>query len=1312
MKRLRHVLLVSVVIFIIIGFSLRKYLTSQRLAAQVASRLEAAFGGAVRIAEIDVGLGGSTLNGLQLFDSRAADPQEPWVTVDRVKADVSLLSLLGGSSTPQNITLLDAAVTLRFDKDGRLVTTLPSPSSETGKDASLPNVRMERGRITLKKEGAADLVITGVGASLQTVGEEVMLSGDITNADNPGWGQWSLNGTLGRQSKEASVTLTSDVPLHITPAMLQQAPFMSSNVWQAVQVEGDTPVAIAIRGDWGRQTLHYHLEMEPRTAAVHVAAIDLDATAATGKVIIDDGLVTLRGVQGQAFGGTIRTDADLDFRKAPTRLDFSKVEVQGLNMRRLPASWDLPRQIDGRLRGSAHLEVVLGKGKPETRGEGEGEIVDARVGGQPTSEPVRLELHARDGGFGFRRPEASHKQNPDQEAILDELVFWNLFLVQEVPSAERILAARVVNESVRALEGAIQQVTCTGAQLVEWLADKMTAMESKLKAPERYVEVRLAMKDVDLGLLVKGLGLKFPFVLAGRVSYEVQASIPLDTPTDFRTYRVTGSTQVNSLRLGDMEFDELRGKVDYANGVLDLRDVNGRLGQADAGQTGPGGTFQGSARLGVVPLGELTATMKLEQIPLSRVAALAGAAAHVDGDFSGTVTLRAPAARLQAVEAWEASARISAQHFHVFGWAGQDCEADMRLKQGVLSLADLRMQSEGAALTGSAELRLRKPYRYGAKIALRDFELSALPRLAPAVRPAVPIGGRFSTTLDMQGTLQPLTLTTAGTGTATGLKIYEVHFKSLAFDWSSDRDRLTLTRLHAGFDQGAVDGQAVLPLQPAAGGSVDLRFTQLDLGALTKGLPAMPFGVVGQAGGTLKGTLSPAALGKERAVAVELDLQGRHLRLQGIPTEQLQGALGYHEGSVDYRFTGKALGGRFDLNGEMPPVNAAAPKPGKEGRLRIERARLSNVNEILHLRREVFPLRGLVDLEVKFRHEGPDRAPVGSGYVVVSRPRWGDVEFAESVRGDVLLTRQALRFRDITASVGGGVVHSQLALNLHRLERSWFTLSLDGVEAASIFAFAPNLAGKVEGPLEAHLRGRLGSEWAGSADIFLGRGKILGIEIMDWRIPLTWNFAPGENQGRIAVRETSARLASGRANGRATLTWGAGAHLDGQLRFFNVDVGSLLRQVADSSAFGSGRASGHFDFAGADLHSVNSLSGSLEATLTQTQAFQLPVLRQVAPFLGIQTTSTFDNGELRARLAGGMFRIEKLNLQRPPLQIAIDGNVALMGQLDLEVTAKTGLSSLGNRPGVGGAIPLLHLRVTGATHNPSIRIEPLSLVPR
>jgi hypothetical protein len=124
------------------------------------------------------------------------------------------------------------------------------------------------------------------------------------------------------------------------------------------------------------------------------------------------------------------------------------------------------------------------------------------------------------------------------------------------------------------------------------------------------------------------------------------------------------------------------------------------------------------------------------------------------------------------------------------------------------------------------------------------------------------------------------------------------------------------------------------------------------------------------------------------------------------------------------------------------------------------------------------------------------------------------------------------------------------------------------------------------------------------------------------------------------------------------------------------------------------------------------LSGSLEATLTQTQAFQLPVLRQVAPFLGIQTTSTFDNGELRARLAGGMFRIEKLNLQRPPLQIAIDGNVALMGQLDLEVTAKTGLSSLGNRPGVGGAIPLLHLRVTGATHNPSIRIEPLSLVPR
>ena len=55
-------------------------------------------------------------------------------------------------------------------------------------------------------------------------------------------------------------------------------------------------------------------------------------------------------------------------------------------------------------------------GKPQTRGEGQAEIEDARVGGQATAEPIRLELHAKEGGFGFRNHKAEPQRRPEPKS--------------------------------------------------------------------------------------------------------------------------------------------------------------------------------------------------------------------------------------------------------------------------------------------------------------------------------------------------------------------------------------------------------------------------------------------------------------------------------------------------------------------------------------------------------------------------------------------------------------------------------------------------------------------------------------------------------------------------------------------------------------------------------------------------------------------------------------------------------------------------------------------------------------------------------
>jgi len=82
MKRIWRVLIITIVIFVIAGFAARKYLTSRRVAAQVAARLEAVYGGLVVLNEADIGLRGSSFNGMQLFRNRGL-PSMRWRPICR-----------------------------------------------------------------------------------------------------------------------------------------------------------------------------------------------------------------------------------------------------------------------------------------------------------------------------------------------------------------------------------------------------------------------------------------------------------------------------------------------------------------------------------------------------------------------------------------------------------------------------------------------------------------------------------------------------------------------------------------------------------------------------------------------------------------------------------------------------------------------------------------------------------------------------------------------------------------------------------------------------------------------------------------------------------------------------------------------------------------------------------------------------------------------------------------------------------------------------------------------------------------------------
>ncbi len=1341
MRIIRRIVFILVIVVILIGVLAIAgwgYLRSHSAARQLAARLEAVYGGRVRLDNVDIGTGGSSLHGLRLYESKGDESAEPWLTVEDTDTDVSAWDLLKGLVMPHHLAVSGAKLLLRFDQNGRLLTKLPNTGS---RHIEWPTVQVKQSQVTIQQEGRLEMVVHGLSGDLTNQNGRLVLTGAVVD---PHWGDWSVNGHIEADEQSGTAALKTQKTMHVTQAMLHDLPLIPTKVWQEVQAEGDTPVELQVRfnlKDSKQERVHYQVALDPEHTTVHVPSIELTAHDAHGRVVIEDEIVHLRKVQGRAADGDIHLNGDLDFAHEPNKLQFA-VHVQNLLVKELPKSWELPPQIEGRLTGQANLQIALVDGHPQTSGTGEGVVNDARIAGQP-AEPIQLRLHAAGRGYRFAAQQPLPRHPPGAEKVL---VASALVPAQPPaaapPGQDTFLPSRAVNWLMTNTLHGLNLLVQTGQKAMSYFRERPSAAPQPGQPP-RYLEANLAMKNINLEQFIKGLGLKLPFPVTGRLTFQVHAAIPIDTARDLKTYRLNGSTSSPQLTIAGLELANVAARVTFTNGVLRLEELRGDVPQGARPGTGTSvvGNFNGTARLQLAPEGDLIAQLTLQNIPLARVMSLLpGEAQQAQGLVSGKFEFLSPAAKLRDVTAWKASGALSTKRVQAFGWDLDNASTEFRLERGILALTKAKGMLEGSAVSATGTLGLTEPFRVRGKLDLQDADLSAVQRLSTGLRPPVTLAGHLNVAANFAGTLRPMAVRTAGTVAAEDLKVEGLTVRNLKLRWTSNADRLSLEDIRANLYGGEMSGAGVIPLRGAAAGSVKLTVKGVDVGRLQQDVPAIPFRLAGTAGGTLEGKLTAAGPNQPRTVNATMDLQAPSLRVQGIPTERLHGTVDYRRGVVDYRLQGESLGGTFDLNGKLPvgreqPARPqpAAPPGGQEGYLRIRDVRLSRLAAALGIE-ALRPLGGRINLDLSFRNEPGTWAPTGAGRFTLDRFRWGMTQLAPRLQGNVRLDRDEFRLVDLAGELGGGRLRGAAAYNLRQPERSWFSLSLDQGQAARLLAPWPTLAARVAGSLDMHIRGHIGREWRGAGRILFTNGRIAGVNVNDWRIPVDFAFVPSRGRGELAVRDSTAELAMGRATGEGTWTWGGESRLNGQLRFTGLNVQTLIRQLADTGQGGLGQINGRITFAGDNVRSVNDVTADMDATLRQTQAQGLPVIFQVLPFIapGRSTSALFDSGSLRARLNGGIIRIQRLGLEGRALKIFAEGTVNLEGRLNLEVTGTTGqygvnpntLRLLGLRLPVTGPVPvslilqatsalsnrLIHLRVTGTYRRPSIQIEPLSLL--
>ena len=312
--------------------------------------------------------GHGLLNGLHLHRLKVASNQTPLDTF----LSVGTLRIQSGRGTlwnPDTVLLEDAILMLRFGKDGKLLTSLPDTSGESGK--TRPKIEIRNGSLSLTDNNRTPWVLHGIDGTMVPVGSHYHLKARV---NDPELGLWHADVTISGSPTCVSIQAHSNnARLHMPS--LKRLPFIPPSTWQQVHLEGRAKATLTMKVTLATTTTQ--LKLTDPDIELKVPIVDLTCHLKEGRALIEPERITLDQLAGAAWGGELRaTKATLEFPKNQSHLVF---DLSGTNLDSreiLKHNGNVGSFIPPGIKagGQIHLDVLLTGQRHWLGGNGEGTV--------------------------------------------------------------------------------------------------------------------------------------------------------------------------------------------------------------------------------------------------------------------------------------------------------------------------------------------------------------------------------------------------------------------------------------------------------------------------------------------------------------------------------------------------------------------------------------------------------------------------------------------------------------------------------------------------------------------------------------------------------------------------------------------------------------------------------------------------------------------------------------------------------------------------------------------------------------------------
>ena len=778
-----------------------------------------------------------------------------------------------------------------------------------------------------------------------------------------------------------------------------------------------------------------------------------------------------------------------------------------------------------------------------------------------------------------------------------------------------------------------------------------------------------------------------------------------------------------------------------------------------------GGTVRGDGRVGLAADRPFAADLAVDGVDLSELPGLAGrlgvpVAGRVRADVTASGTLEP--VRVTA------DGTVAGQRLSVGDTVLDGASAKISADGPDVRLTELRLVSDGSAVSGTASLNLDPPRAWSADLTVGSMALSKLDPVLAAAGRAERLTGVVNARVRAGGRLSEGTYAAAGSAAGAGVGVLglpgtdpgaAVAVENFAVTFTASPDRLTVPSLRGGVFGGTLAASADLPLAGNAPGSAKLAVRGLRPGSVAAQFAGVTTEDVGGAADLAAALTLPAS----GPPAAQVRVTGDGLTVRGKAVEEAAATLRVAGGAGSLTASGRWLGGSFAVDGRLggallrgagdTPAYEPPAVPSDEvdplwtaaGTVKVDGVRLGEARRALP---ELFgdaDLRGAAGVDLAFRlREGmlpgdvlagqagdaDAGEPLVTGSVRLVDVRLGDDLLSERTEGAVSVDPAgAWAVKGLRGRYGGGTFRASIVPG--RDGGAAVEVTLRRADASRALAPVEWLSENVAGQLSLRATGTLEETWRFRSRGELSRGELLGVLPVDGvQLPVELIYAPATGAGEVRLRGTAARIAGGRTKGNVRVTFNAarpGVGVDVDLAV----SGAHFRKLAGGGVPGGSaidRVDARVELDGRSVRGLEDLEGRVVASFRGAQVRSLPVIGAAVPFLSLPSGAEGRTGEFRGFLRRGVLRVERFSLTGDRLALFAEGTVdASTGRLDLDVIADTG------RRDADAAVLLLlaeqavelttpvgfvlranrllsdrviYLKVTGTLDRPTVRPEP------